>query len=327
MNRICIAVFLTVSALTSAMAHAQGWTPQRNVELVIPVGPGGAIDQVGRELHKVWLEMKLVPTAAAVVNKAGGGHVVAYNYMNQKAGDPHFVSITSSNLISNGITGLMATTYEDYSPIAMLVSGSYYGLAVRAESPLKSAKELIDTLRRSPGSISVGIGSALGASQHIALGQLMQSAGVEVTKMKIVSFTDAAAASMAVLGGHIDVGIVTVINSVPLVESGKLRLLATTAPKRGAGVLAQVPTWRDLGYKVVVGSWRGLLGTKGMTQAQVAFWENAARRAVESESFRRFAEGAQLEVDFESAADFRKFLESEHAQVKSVIAFLGMAKK
>jgi putative tricarboxylic transport membrane protein len=327
MKRSGFVSLLATAALASPMVHAQGWTPQRNVELVIPVGPGGAIDQVGRELQKVWTELKLVPVASSVVNKAGAGHVIAYNYMNQKAGDPHIVSITSSNLISNGLTGLMPTTYEDYSPIAMLVSGSYYGLAVKPDSPIKSAKELLEMLRKNPGALSVGIGSALGASQHIALGQLMQPAGVDVSKMKIVSFTDAAASSMAVLGGHIDVGIVTVINSVPLIESGKLRLLATTAPKRGSGVLAQVPTWRDMGYKVTVGSWRGLLGTKGMTPPQVAYWEGVARKVAENESFRKFAEGAQLEVDFEGAADFRKFLETEHSQVKGVIAFLGMAKK
>ena len=100
-------VSLMVSAAVIAVpgAEAQGWKPERNVELIIPASAGGSLDTSGRVVQKLWDELKLVPVSSTVVNRSGGGHAVAYNHLNQHAGDPHFMSITSSTLHTSNING------------------------------------------------------------------------------------------------------------------------------------------------------------------------------------------------------------------------------
>lgn len=320
------AVFAALGLLSSHVAQAQAWTPQRNVELLVPVAAGGAVDLLARSMQQVWTERKLLPVSSTIVNKGGGGHSIAYNYLSQQAGDPHRVGIMSSNLLSSHISGRMAVTYTDFSPIALLVTGSYYGLVVRADSPIKTAQEFIEALRKNPATYAVGLGSAPGASHHIALGLPMLSAGVDVTKVKSVSFNESASLATAILGGHVEVGMATVINVAPHVETGKLRLLAISAPKRVSGPLASVPTWPELGYKGVWESWRGLIGTKGMTPEQVAYWEGVAQRVAKDADFRKFVENNKLEVNFKGSAEVRKWLEGQYHDLKSVMTSLGYAK-
>lgn len=316
-----------LAVVAAPAAQAQDWSPQRNVELVVPVPAGGALDLLARSMQQVWTEQKLLPVSSTISNKGGGGHAISYNYLNQHAGNPHIVGVMSSNLLSSHIAGRMPVTYTDFSPIALLVTGSYYALTVAADSPLKSAQDFMERLKKDPSAIAVGLGSAAGASHHIALGLAMLSAGVEVAKVRTVSFNESSSLLTALLGGHVAVGMATAINVGPHVESGKLRVLAISAPRRISGALAPAPTWTEQGYKGTWESWRGVIGTKGMTPAQVAYWEQVSRRVTENEQFRKFVASSDLEVRFMGSAEVRKWLAVQYDDMKTVMATLGYAKQ
>ncbi len=305
---------------------AQPWTPQRNVEVVVPVPAGGSVDLLARSMQQVWVEQKLLPVSSTISNRGGGGHAIAYNYLNQHPGNPHIVGVMSSNLLSSHIANRMPVTFTDFTPIALLVTGSYYALTVPADSPYKTARELLDALKKNPAAVAVGLGSAAGASHHTALGLALLSAGVEVAKVKTISFNESSALITAMLGGHVAVGMATAINTTQHVESGKLRVLAVSAPKRITGALAGVPTWTELGYKGTWESWRGLIGTKGMTAAQVAYWEDVAKRVTENPQFRKFAESGDLEPKFMGSAEVRKWLAAQYDDMKTIMLSLGYTK-
>jgi putative tricarboxylic transport membrane protein len=174
--------------------------------------------------------------------------------------------------------------------------------------------------------VAVGLGSAAGASHHTALGLAMLSAGIDVAKVKTVSFNESSALITALLGGHVAVGMATAINTTQHVESGKLRVLAISAPKRVTGVLASVPTWAELGYKGTWESWRGLIGTKGITAAQIAYWEDVSRRVTENPQFRKFVESGDLEPRFMASVEVRKWLAAQYEDMKSIMLSLGYTK-
>lgn len=321
-------LFALAAALgAAAPAAAQAWTPQRNVEIVVPVPAGGAIDLLARSMQQAWLDLKLLPVPSTVSNRGGGGHAIAYNYLNQHPNNPQIVGIMSSNLLSSHIANRMPVTYLDFSPIALMVTGSYYALTVPADSPYKTAREFMDALKKNPQATAVGLASAAGASHHTALGLALLSAGIDVAKVKTVSFNESSALITALLGGHVAVGMATASNTLPHVESGKLRVLAVSAPKRVPGALAGVPTWSELGYKGTWESWRGLIGTRGLTPAQIAYWENVAKRTTEHPEFRKFVEGADLEPRFMGAAEVRKWLAVQYDDMKAIMAKLGYAKE
>ena len=191
-------------AFLSQAAWSQGWKPQRNVELIVPAGAGGSLDTTGRTVHKIWEDLKLVPVTSSIVNRSGGGHAIAYGFLNQRAGDPHYLSITSATILTKHINGRLPVTYTDFTPLAVLLT-EYVAFAVRAESPIKTGKDLVETLKKNPGALSIALSSAAGGTHHITVGLPLQSGGVDISKVKLVSFNATSDAVTALLGGHVDV--------------------------------------------------------------------------------------------------------------------------
>ena len=316
---------VSVLLFAATQAGAQGWKPERNVELIVPASAGGSLDTTGRTVQRLWDELKLLPVSSTVVNRAGGGHAVAYNFLNQRAGDPHYMSITSSTLHTSNINGRTPLSYRDFTPLTVLLT-EYIAFAVRADSPIRNGKDLIEALRKNPASMSLALSSAVGGTHHISFGLPLQSAKVDMTQTKLVAFNSTAEAVTALLGGHVDVMSGGTVQIAPHVASGKMRVLAVSSARRLPGPLSVAPTWPELGYKGVFENWRGVIGAKGMTREQIGFWENVFRRMVESSEFRQLAEKNQWDVNFKSAAETRRFMESQYNELKEVMSFLGLAK-
>jgi putative tricarboxylic transport membrane protein len=320
------ALIAAILAVTSAQPlAAQGWKPDRNVELIVPATAGGSLDLTGRTLQRIWDELKLLPVSSVISNRSGGAHAVAYNFLNQRAGDPHFLSITSSTILTNHINGRLQLTYTDFTPLAVLLT-EHIAFVVRADSPLKTGRDLIEALRKNPAALSIALGSAVGGTHHIAMGLPLQSAGVDVTKVKLIGFNSTGEAFTALLGGHVDVANGGTANAVSLVESGKLRVLTVTSAKRMQGPLAAAATWPELGYKGVFDNWRGVIGVKGMTPQQTAYWEDVLKRVAGSEEFQQYAAKNQWENSYRGPGEASKFMERQYGELKSVMTFLGLAK-
>jgi putative tricarboxylic transport membrane protein len=321
-NKIFIVFGVGILLLANA-AGAQGWKPERHVELIVPASAGGSLDNVGRVFQKLWDEMKLVPTSSAVVNRSGGGHAIAYNFLNQHPNDPHFMSITSSTLHTSHINGRIKLSYRDFTPLTIMLT-EYIAFAVRADSPLKTGKDLIEALRKDPAGLSLAISSAMGGTHHISFGMPLLSGQVDIKKIKMVAFNSTGEAVTALLGGHVDVLSGGTVQIAPHVASGKMRLLAVTSPQRLPGVLASGPTWPELGYKGVFENWRGVIGTKGLTAAQVTYWDGVFGKIAGSSEFKAIAEKNQWDINYKNSADTRRFFDAEYADLKEVMDFLGL---
>ena len=181
-----------VAVLMAAMCFAEGafaqrWSPQRNVEVIVPSSAGGSLDTTGRTITRIWSDLKLLTVSSSISNRPGGGHAVAYNFLAQRAGDPHIMAVTSMTLLANHITGHIPQTYTDFTPLSVLLT-EYIAIAVRAESPLKTGKDLIDALRKAPNSLSLALSSAAGGTHHMSFAMPLLSGGVDVTKAKFVVF-------------------------------------------------------------------------------------------------------------------------------------------
>lgn len=322
LGRWLIAVTL---AAASAGAVAQAWVPRKNVEIVAGAVPGGAIDNTARMLERVLLANKLVPSTITVVNKPGGSGSVARTYVSQRAGDPHYLGIMGGGLLSSHIIGAGTLTVADFTPIASLLN-DYVLFAVNVDSPMKTGKDLADRLRKDPRSATIGFGTAFGGSRHIAAGLLIKALGGNPRDLKPVVFKGAAEAIPAVLGGHIDLAVIGAISAVPHLGSGRMRVLAVAAPQRLSGPLAGAPTWKEQGVDLAYGGWLGIFGPKGLTPAQVAYWENALRKVTETPEWKAELEKHYLTGDFVTGAKLKKDLEHEYAATKAVLADLGLAK-
>lgn len=312
-------------AWATAAVFAQGWVPQKNVELVVGSAPGGSNDKTARSVEKMLRELKLVPTSITVLNKPGGGGNIMFTYVNQHAGDPHYLMVGTTALLSNHIVGTSRINYSHFTPIASLFN-DYVVFAVNAQSPIKTGRELADRLKKDPKSISLGFATSLGSHNHITAGMLMKAMGASPRDLKPVAFKGSSEAITALLGNHLELVTTAAGNVAGHVQSGKLRVVGVSAPKRLPGVYASVPTWQEQGVNLVYGGWRSIMGPKGITAAQVAYWEGVLKKASQSAEWKKELERNYWSDDFVTSAQFRKDLEKDYNDMKAVLVDLGLAR-
>lgn len=323
LNRsLCCMVFAT---LVCGGVQAQTWSPQKNVEIVVGSAPGGSNDKTGRTVEKILSEKKLVPSTITVNNKPGGGGNISLTYVSQKTGDAHFLAVATPSLLTNHIVGQGSLNYTDFTPIASLFN-DYIVFAVNPESSIKNGRDLVERLKIDPKSVSIGFATALGSHNHIGAGLLMKAIGGEAKALKAIAFKGSAEAITALLGGHIDLVTTAAGNVDAQVAAGKLRIVGVAANQRFTGALANVPTWKEQGINVVFGGWRAIIGPRGMSAAQSAFWENALRKVVETPEWKQDLEKNYWSDDFVAGENFRKEMVQDYAAMKSVLVDLGLAK-
>ena len=313
------------AAQTASTGSGQAWTPTKNVEIVVGSAPGGSNDRTGRSIEKLLNDLKAVPTSLTVVNKPGGGGNIMFSYVNSHAGDAHYLMVGTTAMVTNHIVGSSKISYQDFTPIASLFN-DYVVFAVNANSPTKTGSDLIARLKKDPQAVPLGFATSLGSHNHIAAGLLMKTFGGNARDLKAVAFKGSAEGVTALMGGHLELVTTAAGNVAPHVQSGKLRVVAVSADKRLPGSLANVPTWKEQGVNLVYGGWRSIVGPKGITAAQVAFWENALRKASQSAEWKTELERNYWSDDFVTSVQFRKDLDKDYADMKAVLTDLGLAR-
>ena len=325
MNRTWWWVPIVACSVAVMPASAQSWKPEKPVEIVIGTTPGGPQDRTGRLIQKILQEQRLVTTPVNVVNKPGGGGVIGLTYLSQHPGDGHYMIVNAVTLFTNHITGRTTLSYADFTPLAV-IGAEYVGVAVLADSPIKTGRDLAERLRKDPGAMSVSIGTAFGNATHISYALAMKAAGVDIRKLKTVVFNSGGDAMTALLGGHVDAMASAPSTLLQHIKAGKVRMLAVVAPKRLSGDFAGIPTWKELGIDVTFELWRGLAGPKGMTRAQIQFWDDALGRMARSEEWKKQLAQYDMEDVYRSSAETARYWKAEHDEVKGVLTELGLAK-
>lgn len=316
-----------ISALPAAgdvLAAASSWKPDKVVEIVVNTAPGNSPDKTARSIQKILQERRYVDIPITVANKPGGGGAIAYNYLNQRPSDGHFIAIASKALLTNHIMG-RGPNYADFTPVAHLF-GEYIALAVKADSPIKSARDLVERLKQDPAAYSFGIATSLGNANHQSVAAALKEAGVDLKKTKNVIFQSGPLAVTALLGGHVDAVPVVLGTGVGPMISGQARLIAVAAPNRLPGVFSEVPTWREQGFNVVVSNWRNVIGPKGMNGGQIAYWENALQRVIGTEEWKKDLENNHWVSEYMGSIETRKNMDNDYAQIKAFLIDLELAK-
>ena len=320
-----LAALLVLIALAVDVAHAAtAWKPEKPVELIAVNAPGGGGDRIIRIMANVLQERRQLDTPINVINKPGGGGSLAYVYLNQHPGDGHYLVLGSKSILTNNIVG-RGPHYTEFTPVAHLFS-EYISVTVKPDSPIRTGRDLVERLKKDPGSLSFGIATSLGNSNHQGIAAAFNAAGVDVKKIKTVIFQSGGAATTAMLGGHIDVVPISAAFAGSMLRQGQLRVIAVTSGKRLPGVLADVPTWREQGFDAVVSNWRALIGPKGMPDSQIAYWEESLRRMVDSEEWKKELEANFWLSEFRGSAETRKYLERDNAEARAFLVDIGLAK-
>ena len=248
MNNIKIGLMAAALAAFAGTATA-GDFPKGSVDYVIPFGPGGESDITAR-LQQPYFE-KLYGEQLVVSYQPGGGGAVGWSQLNSMAGDgsvimginlPHIIVKPEQGDVGFKTDDLAAVYMFHYTPDAIVVN---------ADSDFKTLQDLVDAAKASPKQV-IFSGSGKGSANHLAQVQFDALAGIETT---YVSFKGTGAAVTALLGNQVTAewGYTT----VGAAQGDKVRMLAVAMEERHPA-FPDVPTFRELGYDLVSGAYRGI---------------------------------------------------------------------
>ena len=314
--RVFLAALLALAASSAAAQY-----PDRAMTMLAGYPPGGLVDVVAR-LVAEGMKTKY-PAGLNVVNRPGAAGSLAVAEVTRAKPDGYTIVLSpqSALVIAAQMQDLAYKTPDDYDPVINLVA--YYPMiAVRTESPYKTAQDLVADANAKPGAIRVG-SPGEGTSSHLNLEEFMRVTG---TKMTHVPFQGWGQSSPALLGGHIEAVVAQPGELKGQVDGKRMRVLVNFTPKRHP-VFPDVPTAKELGWDVSNGVWYMLLAPKGTPAAVMRHIHDAAKAAIEDPKFTADMNGRGIDVDYRAGEPLRADLWREYKLHTDILRRVGMLKK
>ena len=291
-----------------------------NIKMMIPANPGGGWDTTGRALGKA-LQDSGVASSVAYENKGGAAGIIGLaQYANATKGDGNSLMVMGAVMLGGIITGKPPVSLDKVTPIARLTS-EYNVFVVPANSPLKTMKDVVEQLKKDPGSVKWGGGSR-GSTEHIAAAMLAREVGVDAAKINYVPFRGGGEAVAAILGGNVTVGGSGYSEFQQYIETGKMRPIAVTSGKRLKGI--NIPTMIEQGYNIEIGNWRGVYAPAGLSVAQRKNLTDMVLKATKSKSWAESLEKNNWTSAWMANPAFDDFVDSEFASLRATMVKSGM---
>jgi putative tricarboxylic transport membrane protein len=255
------AILGAVMAVAFAVpAYAQDYT------IMAPAAPGGGWDGTARSIQEVMQAEGIAPSVEVINVPGAGGTVGLAQFAADSAGDPTKLIVGGYVMVGAILTNASPVSLKDVTPIARL-TGDTEAIVVPASSDIMTINDLVEKMKADPGSVSWAGGSA-GGADHILVGLLAKSAGVDPTKINYVAYSGGGEALAAILGNQVTAGVSSIGEFSEQVKAGTMRLLAVSSDARLEGVDA--PTLKESGYDVVLQNWRMVAAAPGITDEQKA---------------------------------------------------------
>lgn len=299
----------------AAAAPADNY-PNRPVELVIPFSTGG-----GHYVHAQAIANRITPYLGkpiSVVSKPGGSGSVGVTYAKDAKPDGYTMLFTGSGP-NTQLQYLMDVPYKpsDFISIAK-INSSANCIVVSKDSPFKTLQEFTDYMKAHPGELKYSSSGTFGAT-HIPIALYLRAAGAEAVH---VPFNGGSPAITAILGGQVDFGAPSTTNALPFLESGDLRVLATTDSERSE-FLPDVPTLKELGYDVSYSPWRGIMVHKDTPQPIVDKLRKTFDDLHKDAEFQKLIKDMDERLDYASGEEFQKIWDEEIASQGEILKILG----
>ena len=310
---------LAALAASGALPLA-AWAEAANVKMMIPANPGGGWDTTGRALGKA-LQESGVASAVSYDNKGGAaGAIGLAQFVNGNKGDANALMTMGAVMLGGIITGKPPVSLSQATPIARLTS-EYNVFVLPADSPLKTMKDVVEQMKKDPGSVKWGGGSR-GSTEHIAAAMIAREVGVDPAKINYVAFRGGGEATAAILGGNVTVGGSGYSEFAEYISTGKMRAIGVTSDTRLRGI--DVPTLKEQGINVVIGNWRGVYGAAGITPEQRKALTDMVVKATKSKAWTEALESNKWTPALMTGKDFETFVDNEFASLRAVMAKSGM---
>lgn len=306
--------------LSTAFAAAQPAWPAKPITMVVPFPPGGLADIVARPVAEAMSRELGQPVI--IENKAGAGGGIGMALVSKAPADGYTVLLALSSLTVIPEADVVLGRQQMFAPNSLRPIARFTAdptvLAVRADSPWKTAKDFVEDAKKRPGAINFGSSGNYG-TMHVPMEILAQSAGIKMTH---VPFTGAGPAVVALLGGQIDAvssGPATVLQHV---KAGKLRVLAHWGNGK-LDALPEVPALNAVGYNAEYAQWSGLFIPAATPEPVAQRLRAAARAAALDAKVKEVILNAGSPILYQDTSDFEKYVQADARRMADVVRKIG----
>jgi tripartite-type tricarboxylate transporter receptor subunit TctC len=304
----------------NVLAQAEPAYPTRPVRLIVPFGPGGGSDYVGRLVAQKLTEQ--LGQTVIVDNRPGAASLIGTEIAARAAPDGYTLCLCDVGFTINPAY-YRKTSYDplkDFDPITVVAETPYLLIAHAGLPYAASLKQFIAAAKAQPGAISLGSAGS-GSGTHFSGELFKQNAGINLIH---VPYKSAGLSSADVASGQIQASMTTPPAAMPMVKAGRVKILASAGPKRSA-LLPDVPTFTENGLTgVVMTNWYGIMTRGGTPPAVIRKLHEELLRAIAMPDMRTRLANAALEPAPNNPEQFRKLIGTELARWKRVMKDAGI---
>lgn len=307
-----LAAFVCATAAL-ASTHVVAAYPDKPVRLVVPFAPGGGTDLIARTLA-VGMGKEL-GQQVIIDNKPGAGTIIGTDSVAKSPADGYSIVIaTFAHAVNPSmVPKLPFDTSKAFTPISLIAKGPNV-LVVRADSPFKSAKDVVAAAKAKAGKLTYA-SQGNGTSAHLAGEMFTNLTKVQMTH---VPYRGAGPAITDLLGGQVDMIFGTAAAVAPFIDSGKLRAIGVTSASPSAALRGVAPIGQEIpGYQVE--SWYGLYAPAGTPAEVIARLSAAAKKAAASPDFAKKIEQEGLSIVASDPAELDRYVKAEEVRWRKVV--------
>jgi tripartite-type tricarboxylate transporter receptor subunit TctC len=313
-HNACFAAAFALAASWSAPALAQ--YPERGVTLIVPYGAGGGTDITARMLAKD-LEAAL-GKPVTVENRAGGGGWVGWGSLAKAGPDGYTIGYLNVPSMYAGYLDRQynrSETLDSFTPLMNHVI-DYNVWAVKADSPFKSVKDVVEAAKKAPDAISISAFGA-GSDDHLAILSMQRENGIKLITVHHKSTADA---KTGALGGHLQVLGANISEVAEEARAGTIRVLGVMSPERSP-FLPNIPTFKEQGFNQIWSVSRGIAGPAGLPKDVQEKLTAALEKTLTSSEHQQKARQLSLEPRVIKGDDYRKFLKDNEVSTKTLMGW------
>ena len=313
------AQLLAMATLATSLAAVAQPYPNKPIRMIVISAPGGSTDILSRGVGRALTDG--LGQIIVLDNKPGGGGIIATETLAKAPPDGYTIlmSNTSHSVLPSLHTRLPYDPIKDFAPVS-LVALTHSLLLVNPSLPVKTVKELIDLAKAQPGKLNYASGTT-GASAHFGAELLKLMAGVNIVQ---VPYKGTAGQLTALLAGEVQMSFVTMPSALPLITSGRLRVLAIGSPKRSQA-LPDVPTVAESGLPGFdIGAWNGILAPARTPPAIIARLNAEIVKMTKDPATREHAASQGAELVSNTPQEFTAYIKTQIARFAQVVKATGM---
>jgi tripartite-type tricarboxylate transporter receptor subunit TctC len=313
MNRRLLLLSLALAAALPAQAADY---PNHAIELVVPYNAGGGTDALARAFADV--ARKHLPQPIVINNKPGASGVIGWSDVINSKPDGYKLALMTVELTTLPHLGLQKFSHEEFTPIARM-NADPAAITVKADAPWNTIEEFIAAAKKANGDTKMG-NSGNGSIWHLAAAALEDRTGA---KFSHIPYPGANPAVLSLMGGHIDAVAVSPAEVSTFVASGKLKMLAVMADQRLKG-FEKVPTLKERGIDLSVGTWRGLGAPKNTPKEVIEILKAATLKTMQEPAMHEAMDKLALGYAYGDDATFRAVMARDNETFKTLVPKLGL---